>query len=784
MIRNNIFFLYVRVLIFIIITVFVLSVFMSEYLRVEHGFADTADLPDPTGILEISRDYFYPYLAGIKVDPRNPLNLEFLIDIADKDRLERKEALRLINYFLCGLTVPEDDLWVNLSPYELNRIIPEKLSVTEMGRDMLAQDYILKQLSSSLTHPDTMAGRAYWGIKNRELKIENALTQISTERSALSKIWIMPDIAKVMESGTMAYIKESSLKAVAESDYQGLLPAVTQQINNGKHFAKLRQIYSALILSCWFKKKFFNSFYKNYIDQNKISGIDSVTPEFKDMIWGKYCRSFEKGVYDVVRDAVPGGTRAARAVARQAQNGHSGRMVSKQRYFSGGIVGTVSSAIEISKHEFLTAEAAAAREFYKSVVTISPEEERARQVVRDLGILLYSIPNLTFRRKKEEMGEVFGKVKNIQQKFRVSMSELDKERSDNLYLSVRARIMRFNKDMLINNTRLNIRLSTGDRPNAVFTPFYIDDVYHGDQQLYLMLRDIKVDNDIENMPRGELQSDESFARIMIDHIMSDKILKDAELVKTKEGCEEIINRELPFSEFSGKTTLRMLQMYIFLLQRGLAEFTRREREIISILHVIKHEEAHKMLFDKCESLFGTLVKYKITHPFDETMAELYPLISGSQEKLHVLARAVLEFLWPSEDGERYSHVLLPAVLGHPYGYDFSDMNKFLDELENFVYLFDEENFDARVETAYAVSYQRWLQLNDPENISSSVNKVSLQEVGGIALEDIGLDVEDASSALADIDIDFSDFAGFSVKDMTIEHVRFFSDFFDKGAGEN
>jgi hypothetical protein len=37
-------------------------------------------------------------------------------------------------------------LWVNLSPYEDNRIMPEKLSQTTMGQDLLSMDYLLKQL--------------------------------------------------------------------------------------------------------------------------------------------------------------------------------------------------------------------------------------------------------------------------------------------------------------------------------------------------------------------------------------------------------------------------------------------------------------------------------------------------------------------------------------------------------------------------------------------------------------------------------------------------------------
>ena len=66
----------------------------------------------------------------------------------------QRDASRLIKYFFAALTVPEKDLWVNLSPYEKDRIAPVAFARTEMGRDLLAQDYLLKQLTASLMYPD------------------------------------------------------------------------------------------------------------------------------------------------------------------------------------------------------------------------------------------------------------------------------------------------------------------------------------------------------------------------------------------------------------------------------------------------------------------------------------------------------------------------------------------------------------------------------------------------------------------------------------------------------
>ena len=73
-----------------------------------------------------------------------------------------QEVQRFVDYFLAGITLPQSELWVNLSPYEADRITPDALAITDLGQDMLGQDYVLKQLAASLTNPNTETGRAYW----------------------------------------------------------------------------------------------------------------------------------------------------------------------------------------------------------------------------------------------------------------------------------------------------------------------------------------------------------------------------------------------------------------------------------------------------------------------------------------------------------------------------------------------------------------------------------------------------------------------------------------------
>jgi hypothetical protein len=77
--------------------------------------------------------------------------------IPDSERNE--EFNRLIKYFLVSLAMPNREMWVNLSPYESRRIIPEVFGQTEMGRDLLAQDYVLKQFTASLIYPESGLGK-------------------------------------------------------------------------------------------------------------------------------------------------------------------------------------------------------------------------------------------------------------------------------------------------------------------------------------------------------------------------------------------------------------------------------------------------------------------------------------------------------------------------------------------------------------------------------------------------------------------------------------------------
>ena len=133
--------------------------------------AEELQLPKPGVMVHLSPPDNPPILKGIKVHPDNPFRFDFIMDVRDGSPVPKKgedtsplhnESMKLIKYFLASLTIPEKDLWVNLSPYEKDRIVPESFGLTEMGRDLLAEDYMLKQITASLIYPEDEIGKKFW----------------------------------------------------------------------------------------------------------------------------------------------------------------------------------------------------------------------------------------------------------------------------------------------------------------------------------------------------------------------------------------------------------------------------------------------------------------------------------------------------------------------------------------------------------------------------------------------------------------------------------------------
>ncbi len=272
----------------------------------------TANLPLPGKLTEFSQRSSHAVLKGIKIDPQNPFRLEFILDRENSATVSENEIGILIEYFLTALTIPEDDLWVNLSPFEQNRIIPEKLGLTELGKDLLRQDYLLKQIAASSTYPEKGAGQKYWQDINND--------KIKGEKGNFSKIWIIPDRATIHEADNSVLITQATLKVMIEADYiamaektqpdsssslaafrRHILPLIEKEVNEGANFASIRQIYHSVILAAWFKQKLKDSIFRYYLDKRKITGIDPYDETVKEKIFDLYAQAYRKGAYRYIK---------------------------------------------------------------------------------------------------------------------------------------------------------------------------------------------------------------------------------------------------------------------------------------------------------------------------------------------------------------------------------------------------------------------------------------------------------------------------------------------------
>ncbi|MDD3375214.1 MAG: hypothetical protein PHY73_05780 [Candidatus Omnitrophica bacterium] len=326
------------------------SCLLPDIVRVSKAYANPQVSVPASNLLMPSFPFSRPSLRAIQINPENPFEIDFLIDTEDKRAVREREAKSLVEYFLAVLTIPEKDLWVNLSPYEEDRIIPEPLSQTRVGNDLLAQDQLLKQLTASLTYPEKDLGKVFWERLYSKVYEKYQTTDIPV--NTFNKVWIVPDRAVVYEFNNTAFIADSHLKVMLEQDYLSLnknreievhnignekyeeississqiakeviLPEIEKEINEGRHFAPLRQIYHSLILAIWFKQKLRKSLLNQiYADQSKIKGIDSIGKEAHKEIYNQYLEFFKQGAYNYIRIE---------------KDKNLGRYIPRQ-YFSGG----------------------------------------------------------------------------------------------------------------------------------------------------------------------------------------------------------------------------------------------------------------------------------------------------------------------------------------------------------------------------------------------------------------------------------------------------------------
>jgi len=283
----------------------------------------------------IQPDYQPLLIKGVSFDAANPFHFQFIFDQGNQkfkdDEALRSEIRPLIESFLLGLTVPEEDMWVNLTYYEKNRILPDTLNGTAIGKTFVTQDLLLKKISAAMTVPQSPEGKAYWDELYK--KVNSLFKTTNLPIDILNKVWIVPDKAVVVTYKNKAFVVKATLKVMLEEDFEAvnrhvtltedndipaktkrevnkvsvalmkekILPLIEKKINTSKEFAALRQVYYSLILAQYYKNLLQESIYYLYIDKNKTSPLKLSDPKLKQQIYDEYLSQYKNGIFEHVR---------------------------------------------------------------------------------------------------------------------------------------------------------------------------------------------------------------------------------------------------------------------------------------------------------------------------------------------------------------------------------------------------------------------------------------------------------------------------------------------------
>ena len=290
------------------------------------------NLPAPGTPVPLTPGFTPARIIGMTIHADNPLMFDFLVDPGDMkldDQQIQDESLKLVKYFLASLTVPAEKLWVNLSPYEKDKIVPKEFGQTEMDAGLLAQDYMLKQLTASLMNPEDELGKKFWDRVYAKAQKLFGTTEIPL--NTFNKVWIVPEKAVVYANGLNVFVLESRFKVMMEEDYlalqhhsaenpkgksddvvsgvsasiikEVLLPEIEKEVNEGKTFANLRQIHNSLILATWYKQNLKESLLgKIYSDKGKTGGLTVADKETVQKIYDQYVEAFQKGVHNFIKE--------------------------------------------------------------------------------------------------------------------------------------------------------------------------------------------------------------------------------------------------------------------------------------------------------------------------------------------------------------------------------------------------------------------------------------------------------------------------------------------------
>ncbi|MDE2028710.1 MAG: metallophosphoesterase, partial [Candidatus Omnitrophica bacterium] len=199
-----------------------------------------------------------------------------------------------------------------------------------------------------LIYPEKGLGKEFWNRVYSESLRRFGTTQIPV--NTFNKVWIVADRASVYEAKDTVFVVDSHLKVMLDEDYQALhnhkqapangthalgnqvirevvLPALEKEVNEGRNFANLRQIFNSLILAKWYKETLKNALLNQvYSNKDKIAGVEAADKNIKEKIYEQYVQAYKKGVFNYIKEDIDQATKEPMP----------------RKYFSGGITGALT----------------------------------------------------------------------------------------------------------------------------------------------------------------------------------------------------------------------------------------------------------------------------------------------------------------------------------------------------------------------------------------------------------------------------------------------------------
>jgi len=82
-----------------------------------------------------------------------------------------------------------------------------------------------------------------------------------------------------------------------------VLPAIEKEVNEGKNFAVIRQVYYAAILAKWYRELIQNTLLAEaYVGRNRVVGVTSDDKTVKEAIYQRYIAAYKKGVFNYIKE--------------------------------------------------------------------------------------------------------------------------------------------------------------------------------------------------------------------------------------------------------------------------------------------------------------------------------------------------------------------------------------------------------------------------------------------------------------------------------------------------